>query len=358
MLRPEDRLRHASLELAASRAVVRAVIVKTWGSTPREVGADMLLDTSGGLQGTVGGGCGEAEIFELAQEMLASPESSKGYLYHVDLTESPEQGGEKVCGGRFDVLLHRLDSPDEARTLQEVLSRLDEGSPLLLKTSWDAPAPGLWKSSKENSWPLQPRLEVELSGQESLAQHHQEPSGEHRLTEPMGRALRLVIVGAGHIARPLSKLAAEVGYQVVVLDDRPEYARPEYFPEAHQVVVGDYERELPTLAEPVMTSVVLVTRGHKHDQDCLRLVAESPLLYLGMIGSQRRVEAVYADLIAEGVSVEALREVHAPIGLEIGAQTPAEIAVSILAQMIMRRRLPDQTRRSPIDRERRQRSLL
>lgn len=358
MLRPEDRLRHASRELAADRPVVRAVIVKTWGSTPREVGADMLLDAGGGLQGTVGGGCGEAEVFELAQEMLASPEASKGYLFHVDLTESPEQGGEKVCGGRFDVLLHRLDSPQEASTLQEAMSRLDEGAPLLLKTFWDSPAPGLWRSSKDNSWPLQPRLELETSSQTSLAQHQQSPSGEHQLTEPMGRALRLVIVGAGHIARPLCKLATEVGYQVVVLDDRSEYAVSEFFPEAHQVVVGDYKKELLSLAEPAMTSVVLVTRGHKHDQDCLRLVAESSLLYLGMIGSQRRIEAVYAELIAEGLSAEALRKVHAPIGLEIGAQAPAEIAVSILAQMIMQRRLPQQPPRSSIDRKRRQRSLL
>lgn len=358
MLRPEDRLRHASHELASSRPVVRAVIVKTWGSTPREVGADMLLDAAGGLQGTVGGGCGEAEVFELAQEMLASPDASKGYLYHVDLTESPEQGGEKVCGGRFDVLLHRLDSPEEARTLQDAMSSLDKGMPLLLKTFWGDAAPGLWKSSKDSSWPLQPRLELEYSGQATLAHHLEEPSGEHSLIEPMGSALRLVIVGAGHIARPLSKLAAEVGYQVVVLDDRPEYAVSEFFPEAHQVVVGDYERELPALVEQAMTSVVLVTRGHKHDQDCLRLVAELPLLYLGMIGSQRRVEAVYADLIAEGISLEALRDVHAPIGLEIGARTPAEIAVSILAQMIMRRRLPDRSSRSSIDRKRRQRSLL
>ena len=115
MHRTEDRLRLAESEIVAGRSVVRAVIIKTWGSTPREVGADMLLDSRGGLHGTVGGGCGEAEVYELAQRMLHSHDSVKGYLCHVDLTENPDDGGDKVCGGRFDVLLTRWDTPEEAR---------------------------------------------------------------------------------------------------------------------------------------------------------------------------------------------------------------------------------------------------
>ena len=335
---------------------MRAVIVKTWGSTPREVGADMVLDSSGGLQGTVGGGCGEAEVFELAQEMLAGSEQPKGYLYHVDLTENPLGGGEKVCGGRFDVLLHRLDPGPEALALESFTTRLGLGESLTLTTFWDSPAPGLWKTSEALSWPLAPRM-TWASDDATQAAYSLEPSGEHRFSEPMGNGLRLVIVGAGHIARPLSKFATEVGYQVVVLDDRSEYARPEFFPEACQVVVGDYENELPKLTERPGTSVVLVTRGHKHDQDCLRLVASSPLSYLGMIGSQRRVDAVFGDLVEEGVPLEDLRRVHAPIGLEIGAQTPAEIAISILAQMIQRRRAGGDPVREALDRTRRQRSL-
>ena len=121
------------------------------------------------------------------------------------------------------------------------------------------------------------------------------------------------------------------------------------------MVAGAYEQELPRLAEPPSTSVVLVTRGHKHDQDCLRLMADRRLDYLGMIGSQRRIDAVLAELVEEGISADALRALHAPIGLEIGARTPAEIAVSILAQMIALRRLPEQSPRQAVARQRRRR---
>ncbi len=312
----------------------------------------MLLDSSGGLHGTVGGGCGEAEVYELAQLMLRSRDSVKGYLCHVDLTEDPDDGGDKVCGGRFDVLLTRWDTPEEASLLGQAVEAIESGARIHLETAWDEVVPGFWRSGDSHeARPIEPRVfwAESRSEEPSLVQAHQ---GELRFTEPLGGQLRLVIVGAGHIARPLCRLASEVGYEVWVLDDRAEYAKIEFFPEARTVVAGEYAAELPPLANHPGTSVVLVTRGHKHDQDCLRLMAQKSLLYLGMIGSQRRIEAVFAELREEGIPAEALGRVHAPIGLEIGARTPAEIAVSILAQMIMRRRLPGLPARATIVRRR------
>lgn len=315
----------------------------------------MLLDSSGGLRGTIGGGCGEAEVYELGRQMLERPAGPKGYLCHVDLTENPEDGGEKVCGGRFDVLLTRWDAPSEADLLDSACASLEAGRATGLTTSWSGPVPGFWRDSEHVAVPLSPQLGLDESKGENPCLSQQ---GEGcRFQEPLGRQLRLVIVGAGHIARPLCRLANEVGYQVSVLDDRPEYARAEFFAEAREVVCGAYAELLPRLASEAHTSVVLVTRGHKHDQDCLRLLAREPLLYLGMIGSRRRIEAVYAELEEEGVPRESLERVHAPIGLEIGAQTPAEIAVSILAQMIARRRQPEVQSRSAIDRKSRKKIL-
>lgn len=354
MDRPEDRVAELAAELAAGRPVVRAVIVKAWGSTPREVGADMLVRQDGALRGTIGGGCGEAEIYELAVEML-SQGSDQGYLCHVDLTEDPEEGGDKVCGGRFDVMLHLLEPEPHAEKVAAAQSILEGGGQLCWTTLACGGEPGFWKQGKTRL-PLELRLDVR---QDPVRQPQwtESPCGDRRFEEPMGQAMRLVIVGAGHIARPLCRLAAEVGYRVTVLDDREEYARPELFPDATEVVAADYAAELLRLAAHPDTSVVLVTRGHKHDQDCLRLMAGQPLAYLGMIGSQRRIDAVYAELVEEGYSAEALRAVHAPVGLEIGAYTPAEIAVSILAQMIKVRRLPHLPARQAVDRKRRQRSL-
>lgn len=339
-------------ELSAGRPVVRAVIVRTWGSTPREAGADMVMDIQGGLKGTVGGGCGEAEVYELAQEMLADNGLS-GALLHVDLTEDPEEGGGKVCGGRFDVLLHKLCPQTEGALVSDVLQQVEAGESLEWTTRLGQARPGFWKTGTEKVW-FTPQIEVAAL---SLPEVRLEDSEECRFVEPVGLARRLVIVGAGHIARPLCTMAAETGYQVVVIDDREEYAQKRYFPAAFRVVSGPYHEVLPPLAKGVLTSVVLVTRGHKHDQDCLRLIAENDLEYVGMIGSQRRVDAVFAELVEEGIRADCLARVCAPVGLEIGAQTPAEIAVSILAQMIRNRRQPDSTSRRAVDRKRHTRAL-
>lgn len=340
-------------ELENGRSVVRTVIIRTWGSTPREVGADMVVDCEGRIHGTVGGGCGEAEVYELAVELLDDPSSTGAALIHVDLTENPDEGGEKVCGGRFDVLVHRLDSDEHLDRLKEAVNRLRAGEPLEWQTSWSGVESGFWKEGKV-------RVDVDCVieiGESELDDPDLTtlPSGS-TFSEPLGQARTLIIVGAGHIARPLCAMAALVSYRVVILDDRAEYAQSFYFPAASQVVCGAYEVELPAMLGE-RTSVVLVTRGHRHDQDCLRLIASHHLEYLGMIGSRRRIDAVFAELVEEGIDADDLRRVCAPVGLEIGAQTPAEIAVSILAQMIQKRRTPEATGRETLPRQRRIRSV-
>ncbi len=343
-------LQRLALEVCDGRAAVRAVIVRAWGSTPREVGADMVVDESGELYGTVGGGCGEAEVYEAALELLHS-KSERACLFHVDLTENPEDGGGKVCGGRFDLLLARYDPTSDRGFARELQLRLESNEPLTLRTEVGGGSPGFWKLGHSR---------VQVDSRSSLvADAASEPrwvEGERadrgQFIEPIGQVEQLIVVGAGHIARPLCAMASIAGYRVTVLDDRAEYARPAFFPEAHRVVCGEYSDVLGRLEEPEQVSVVLVTRGHKHDQDCLRLLVGTPLRYLGMIGSQRRIDAVYAELVEEGFSIEELRKVAAPIGLEIGAQTPAEIACSILAQMIARRRLDPDFGRTGSDRRR------
>lgn len=146
----------------------------------------------------------------------------------------------------------------------------------------------------------------------------------------------LVIVGAGHVAQPLSTMGAILGLRVTVLDDRPEFATRERFPEAHILREMDFSRPFQGMTLHRWTHVVLVTRGHKYDYECLRRVLQSDPLpgYIGMIGSRRRVRATFDALLAEGISRERLARVHAPIGLDIGGETPAEIAVSVAAELV------------------------
>jgi xanthine dehydrogenase accessory factor len=151
---------------------------------------------------------------------------------------------------------------------------------------------------------------------------------------------QLLIVGAGHIARPLCRLGAMLGFRVMVTDDRPEFASTEHFPEAERVSVIDFDHAFDGVAIGPNSYVVLVTRGHKYDYDCILqlLKAEARPAYLGMIGSRRRVRATFEALVRDGVDPARLETVHAPIGLDIGAETPEEIALAIAAEIVAMRR--------------------
>lgn len=161
--------------------------------------------------------------------------------------------------------------------------------------------------------------------------------------EVQQRPLDLIIVGAGHIAQPLCQIGAMCDFRVTVIDDRPQYARRDRFPQAAEVIAAPMAETLREwLGQGRLgpdTYVVLVTRGHQHDIDCLLEILDAPLAYIGMIGSRRRVTAVFQLLSEEkGIPAAKFDRVHAPIGLDIGAHTPAEIAVSIMAEIIKVRR--------------------
>jgi xanthine dehydrogenase accessory factor len=146
----------------------------------------------------------------------------------------------------------------------------------------------------------------------------------------------LVILGAGHIARPLCRIGAMLGYRVTVLDDRAEFATEERFPEAERVICVDSRDPFRDIPLGPDARLVLVTRGHRHDFEALRIALRLPQPpgYIGMVGSQRRVRATLEQLAREGVEMELLRNVHAPIGLDIGAETPEEIAIAIAAELV------------------------
>jgi xanthine dehydrogenase accessory factor len=148
----------------------------------------------------------------------------------------------------------------------------------------------------------------------------------------------LLIVGAGHIAVPLSQVGKILGFRVVVMDDRPEFANQARFPEADQIVCGPCEEELSRFSIGPSTYVIIVTRGHVQDEDALRAVALSPARYVGMIGSSRKIGGVLDRLAADGMPREVLDAVYTPIGVDFGAETPAEIAVSILGEVVNVRR--------------------
>ena len=176
------------------------------------------------------------------------------------------------------------------------------------------------------------------------------PEGEERTRrEAAGEAFQvmvevheqpstLVIAGGGHVGKALSEIASLCGFRVTVIDDRPEYADPERFPEAERVIRGRFDEVLADYPLDSTTYVVAVTRGHKHDEASLRGVIGRGAAYIGMIGSRRRARAVLKHLVEEGADPDEVAKVHTPVGLDIGAESPAEIAVSVMAEIILLRR--------------------
>lgn len=147
----------------------------------------------------------------------------------------------------------------------------------------------------------------------------------------------LVVVGAGHIAQPMAHLGALLGYRITVLDDRPDFATRERFPDAERLIRADFSDPFEEVALHERTHLLLVTRGHKYDFECLirALRADPTPAYIGMIGSRRRVRATFVQLIEEGIDRERIDRIHAPVGLDIGAETPEEIAVAVGAELVM-----------------------
>jgi xanthine dehydrogenase accessory factor len=150
----------------------------------------------------------------------------------------------------------------------------------------------------------------------------------------------LVVVGAGHIAQPMAHIGALLGFRVIVLDDRPGFATRERFPDADRLVQADFSDPFADVRLHDRTHILLVTRGHKYDYDCLvrALRTDPPPAYIGMIGSRRRVRATYVQLVEEGFGRDLIDRIHAPVGLDIGAETPEEIAIAVAAELVMLRR--------------------
>lgn len=165
-----------------------------------------------------------------------------------------------------------------------------------------------------------------------------EGSGPIELYLEVRRPIReLVVVGAGHIAQPMAHLGAMLGYRVTVLDDRPDFATRERFPDAHRLVRADFSDPFADVPIHERSHLLLVTRGHKYDYECLirALRMDPEPAYVGMIGSRRRVRATYVQLLDEGVDRALIERIHAPVGLDIGAETPEEIAVAVAAELVM-----------------------
>ena len=340
--------------LTENQTVALATIIERKGATPREVGAQMIVHPLGQHVGTVGGGCGEAEVIRAGLDVI---QSGIPTLVDVDLTEPISLESTAVCGGRFRVYVEPWTPSLDARTLVQACLKAEEERRPVVRISIvaaegeHAAALGaralLVEEDVVGHLPLGPRARDLLVEAERARQEGK--SRLVRLSFPEGSIQaflevhlpppHLVIAGAGHIGQALAQMGAINGFRVTVVDDRPGFANRARFPTADNIIVAPMAQALRDMAMDENTYVVLVTRGHQLDFECLQAMLGRPVAYLGMIGSRRRVRAVFQLLEEEkGVPREQLAHIHAPIGLDIGAQTPEEIATAIMAEIILVRR--------------------
>jgi len=252
-------LREALKRVNSGETIALVTVIETKGSTPREVGAKMLVSKDGLIAGTIGGGITEARAIEEAQQALRE---RKGRLLAYNLTKEEAALDEgAICGGEMKIFIDILQSKEE-----------------------------------------------------------------------------VLIFGAGHIAFCVSKLAKMVGFKVIIIDDRKEFANQDNFPEADEIIAEDTEKALTHLKITQSTYIIIVTRGHLKDEEVLGSVIKSGAKYIGMIGSRKKNATVFQNLEGQGITAEELKKVHTPIGIDIKAQTPEEIAVSIIAEIIQIRR--------------------
>lgn len=343
--------------VAAGEAVAVATIVDVKGSVPREVGAKMIIHPLGQHVGTVGGGCGEADVIRAALDVIQTGQPT---TVRVDLTEDVSMQALGVCGGIMDVFVEQIAggrgevaSPHvpagEPPPLQRIAALRQSAlarEPVALATVVNGPSAGRAAVVWLDKPPLGDLGLGDFEGQVIADAQAVLRGRQHRLlrypgqdtsvfVEVQRRAPELIIVGGGHIAVPLAQMAAMCDFAVTVLDDRPSFANRERFPTAQQVIAAPLRETVRALPMDSDTFIVLVTRGHSHDVECLLEVLDRAVAYIGMIGSQRRVDAVFQLLADEqGIDPAKFDRVYAPIGIAIGARTPAEIAICIMAELI------------------------
>jgi xanthine dehydrogenase accessory factor len=322
----------AAGELARDATVgALATVARHRGSLPMASDAKMLVTADGRRWGTVGGGCVEAEVTRQALEAAAA--AAPAFVRHtLDADAAGDIG--LSCGGTAEFFLEPL-VPEMAPLYAAVAAGIAARARAVVVTGTD--------------WSGGPR-KTAVVGSEVVAvgERYPEPAAggepvsvdEARgaVVERIRRVPRVVVCGAGHVGAEIARVAAGAGFHVVITDDRAEFANRERIPWAHEVVVEDFRTVLDRFALDEDDFVLAATRGHSYDAYVVERAAATPAGYVGMLGSKRKRAVILRALEAAGVPRDKLDRVRSPIGLEIGADTPAEIAVAVVAELIKVRR--------------------
>jgi len=319
--------------LEEGKTGIMATVIKRKGSAPRKVGAKMFVGAEGKTYGTIGGGRLEALARE---EALTIIDQGITRILTVKMEARNVEEGSMLCGGNVEVLLEPV-APKHREMYQQIKTSVEAGEPGIIITCFglDGFAKMFMKADRTA---LGDRPAEDAVNKYFKFLYAEDPVVLYDvLVEPMPRVAQLYILGAGHVAQFVSKIAKMVGFRVTVIDDREEFANGQRFPEADEIKCGDFIEALNCFAFTGNEYIVIMTRDHAQDAEVLEASIRKSAKYIGMIGSRKKVETVKDSLRQRGYDENKLRGIHAPIGISIQAETPEEIAVSIMAELIAAR---------------------
>jgi xanthine dehydrogenase accessory factor len=342
--------------VAVRQAFALVTVVDAVGSTPGRIGVRAIVDAAGRIHGTVGGGRVEAEAQARAVDAIRT-----GQAVRFDLRLDGEGPGldDPMCGGTLRFLVDPNAAAHAAAYRAAARAQAERREGMLLTRVRRRPAIEVevrWCPADRAQDEMPPALAGLLpasSGDETaryaaLAATATDPAMEV-LVQPVLPALQLLIVGGGHIGLALAGLAPSLGFEVTVVDDRPEFAAGGRFPPGVRARCGDYAAEVAAFPVDRRTYIVIVTRGHNQDAAALAACVRRPAAYVGVIGSRRKLGLLRRELVDSGCATAAEWErVFAPIGLDLGARTVEEIAISIAAELVAVRRAAVVARRVPV----------
>jgi xanthine dehydrogenase accessory factor len=340
-------------------------VISSKGSLPMSGKAKMLVGEDGTMVGTVGGGCLEADVWAEAQRAVKRDISQ---IASFILTEQHAGESGLNCGGKVDIFIEPVVPERMTAVFEEIARIRAEGEKGAIATVISSRIPAAMKEKSK----LVLRTDGSMLGgigaggfiEDCVRQKAEEVMREDYLTvlqfeisddeaqrwglepgdtldvfvEPIIAIPTLYLFGGGHVSLQIAKVAKMVGFKIVVIDDRPAFANQDRFPMADETRVEDLYTVFERLKIDDQSYIVAVTRGHQHDEPVIEQAIRTEARYIGMIGSKRKISRMWKKLIERGADKARLAQVHAPIGLEIGADTPEEIAVSIVAQLIQSRR--------------------
>jgi xanthine dehydrogenase accessory factor len=339
-----------SAKQAHAKAVL-VTIVKAKGSTYRRAGARMLMTLKGDMVGSISGGCLEGDVFEHAKKVIQSGEPT---VVNYDATSDDDAvwGLGLGCSGVVHVLIESLEhlKQDYLKFLQECVEKqrpgvlatvfrvegrtdAEVGSHFALQE--DGASVGSIRDTELKTSILRDARGTLSSGR-SVVKEYQLPAGNAEVfIEAIQPAISLILFGAGHDAIPVVRLAKEIGWNVTVVDSRPAFVSKERFPQADRVILSDSENIGGNVHMDEHSVAVIMTHNYAHDQNILRQLLGIRLRYLGILGPKKRTQKLIQDLAKEGINPadEQLAILHSPAGLDIGAETPEEIALAIVGEI-------------------------